>query len=102
MVSWSCQRCVNRDESLTDRLTRHGNGGRVTGAEYRVVVVRVWRDAERLVVRVLTGSDLSAPAREWVFTDVDAASDLVHSLLRELEQRHECGDAGGVVPDTSC
>jgi hypothetical protein len=35
---------------------------------------------------VLTGSDLSAPAREWVFTDVDAAGDHVSSLLRELEQ----------------
>lgn len=52
--------------------------------EGRVVVVRVWRDDGRLVIRVVTSSGLAAPGREWVFSDADAASECVGRLLREL------------------
>ena len=59
--------------------------GRVSDDNNRVVVVRVWRDAERLVIRVVTSSGLASPGKEWVFIDIDAAVDQVGHLLRELE-----------------
>jgi hypothetical protein len=63
-----------------------GHCGCVRNIENSVVVVRVWRDSGRLIIRVVTSSGPTSPGREWVFTDVDAASDRVGQLLREPEE----------------
>lgn len=47
----------------------------------RVVVVRAWRDAGGLRIRVLAEPPA---AREWMFTSVGDACELVAALLGEL------------------
>jgi hypothetical protein len=60
--------------------------GCVSNSDNRVIVLRVWRDSGRLVIRVVTSSGPASSGREWVFADVDAASSRVGLLLRELEE----------------
>ena len=74
------------DGSLTDHACGAAIVSLVTDVDNRVVVVRVWRDAGRLVIRVVTSSGPTSPGQEWVFTDVDAATERVGQLLRELEE----------------
>ncbi|HET7399947.1 MAG TPA: hypothetical protein VFJ94_15640 [Intrasporangium sp.] len=52
---------------------------------YRVIVVRARRDSGRLIIRILTGSGPSAPARQWVVADVAGAVQLIAVLLHELD-----------------
>lgn len=63
-----------------------GDSGWVRKVKNSVVVVRLWRDAGRLVIRVITSSGPDSPCREWVYTEVDAASERVRELLRESEE----------------
>jgi hypothetical protein len=49
--------------------------------EYRVIVVRAWRDAGGLRVRLLSDGD---PGAQWVVGSVAEACSLLGSLLSEL------------------
>ncbi|WP_019925665.1 hypothetical protein [Nocardia sp. BMG111209] len=53
----------------------------MTDNDSLVVVVRAWREHDRLLVRVLTGSK-GACGR--VFADIDSASAHIRALLTEL------------------
>jgi hypothetical protein len=56
----------------------------VTADTSRVVVVRAWRDSERIIIRVLAGAGHSKAASEWVFADIDAACQQIADILCEL------------------
>jgi hypothetical protein len=62
----------------------------VTADTSRVVVVRAWRDSQRIIIRVLAGAGHTESADEWVFADIDAACGQVARVLCELltEQTH--------------
>jgi hypothetical protein len=49
-----------------------------------VVVVRAWRDSNRVLIRVLVSGDRSTTAREWVFADVGAACSQIAEVLGAL------------------
>jgi hypothetical protein len=53
--------------------------------EYQVIVVRARRDGGRLIARILTGSNPTVPARQWVFADVGEVCALIERLLQELD-----------------
>lgn len=50
----------------------------------RVIVVRAWRDSQRIIIRILAGAGHSKPVGEWVFADIDAACRQVATVLCEL------------------
>jgi hypothetical protein len=60
--------------------------GSVTGCDDRVVVIRAWRQADRLFIRVLTGRGPDAPGAEWIFADIPSALDRLQMLLDELHR----------------
>ena len=52
--------------------------------EERVVVIRAWLYAGRLMIRVLAGQGPDSPGEEWVYADIGAAADRLSILLEEL------------------
>jgi hypothetical protein len=50
----------------------------------RVLVVRAWEEAERVLIRVIV-ADSDHPPVTHVFTTVDGACRCVHQLLDELD-----------------
>jgi hypothetical protein len=56
----------------------------VTTSDNRLIVVRAWRDSDRLIIRVILSAGPTAPAVETVFTDVESASERLADVLREL------------------
>ncbi len=61
--------------------------------ESRVIVVRAWRDSERVIVRVIAGGGGLGSSHQWVFADVDEACDQIGHVLWELHD--VAADAGG-------
>jgi len=51
-----------------------------------VVVIRAWRQADRLIIRVLTGRSPDAPGAEWIFADIPSALNRLQMLLDELHR----------------
>jgi hypothetical protein len=50
-------------------------------SEYRVVIVRAWREADSVRIRMLAGGD---PGRQWVLSSIADAGDVLVALLTEL------------------
>lgn len=81
------ERAGHRDDrSLTRPTTPVGDCVYVTGCDERVVVIRAWRHADRLLIRVLASKDPDAPGEEWVFADIPSALDRLQLLL--LDELH--------------
>jgi len=59
---------------------------RVVDDESRVMVVRAWRDAERIVVRVMAGTGRVGASRQWVFADIDEACEHIGGMIAELRE----------------
>jgi hypothetical protein len=51
----------------------------------RIIVVRAWRNAGRLVIRVLASPGEATPPRQWVFSDTEAACEKVAQIVAELD-----------------
>jgi hypothetical protein len=49
----------------------------------QIIVVRAWRNAGQLVIRVLAAAVGATPSQEWVFSDTAAAADKIAEILRE-------------------
>lgn len=62
----------------------------------RVIVVRAWRDSQRIVIRVLAGKGHRQQADEWVFADIDAACKQLADVLGELVEKQSRPRGGGV------
>ncbi|MFD6393322.1 hypothetical protein [Nocardia sp. NPDC060259] len=77
------QHIVNADGPLTRVGTPTHEGETVIADDSRVIVVRAWRDSDRLIIRVLAGAQHPA-SREWVFADIDTACRQVAAILHEL------------------
>lgn len=78
---------AREDGSLTRPESLPGDRGPVTGSDGdRVVVVRAWLHADRLIIRVLAGRGPDAGGEEWVFADIVSALDRLAVLLDELRQ----------------
>lgn len=56
----------------------------VTTSDNRLIVVRAWRDPDRLIIRLIISAGPKAPAVEWVFTEIESATDRLAEVLREL------------------
>ncbi|MGX9787905.1 hypothetical protein [Mycobacterium sp. MMS18-G62] len=50
----------------------------------KAMVVRAWRDHDKLLVRVLETSSSTVATREFVCTSIDEACAVVSALLREV------------------
>ena len=61
--------------------------------DWRVIVVRAWRDGAQLRVRLLVQSGAQ---RTWVVTGADEALEILGALLHELDA------PGETPPDTPC
>jgi hypothetical protein len=59
----------------------------VSADDSRVIVVRAWRDCERTVIRVLTGTGDARAGEQHVFSDVDTACAQIAALIQDLEPR---------------
>jgi len=57
---------------------------RVVDDESRVMVVRAWREPDRIVVRVMAGTGRVGASRQWVFADVDEACEHIRCVIAEL------------------
>jgi hypothetical protein len=68
----------------------------VTADTSRVIIVRAWRDAQRIIIRVLAGKGHRQQADEWVFADIDAACKQLADLLGELVEKQPRPRGGGV------
>ena len=55
----------------------------------RVIIVRAWRDSERLLVRVLIGTSHVGCSHHRVFTDIDEACDHISEALGVLQPQAE-------------
>jgi hypothetical protein len=66
---------------LMRRDTSSDDAGPMQLPESRIIVVRAWRDAGGLRVRLLTDG---APERQWVVGSIADARDVLGSLLAEL------------------
>jgi len=66
---------------------------RVTTSDNRLIVVRAWRDPDRLVIRIIVSAGPGARAVESVFSDVEPAADRFAEVLTELR------DHRSVEPD---
>jgi hypothetical protein len=64
----------------------------MTGNNSGVIVVRVWRDTGRLIIRVLAGTDDTNSTREWVFADVEATLACIGDLLKTLREEKDPDD----------
>jgi hypothetical protein len=56
----------------------------VTTSDNRLIVVRAWRDSDRLVIRLIISAGLGEPAVESVFSDIESAADRLTEVLTEL------------------
>ena len=61
--------------------------------DWRVIVVRAWRDGTQVRVRLLVQN---AGQRTWVVTGADEALEILGTLLHELDA------PGRTPPDTPC
>jgi hypothetical protein len=68
----------------------------VTADTSRVIVVRAWRDSQRIIIRVLAGKGHFQQADEWVFAEIDAACKQLAELLGELVEKQTGPRDGGV------
>lgn len=50
-------------------------------SEYRVIIIRAWREADGVRIRLLAGGN---PGRQWVFGSIADAGDALAALLAEL------------------
>jgi hypothetical protein len=57
----------------------------VSADDSRVIVVRVWRDCGRTIIRVLTGTGNARAGEQRVFSDVDTACTQIAALIKVLE-----------------
>ena len=80
------QRFVNTNRPLTRTAMGLCEIVRVVDDESRVMVVRAWRDAERIVVRVMAGTGRVGASRQWVFADIDEACEHIGCMLAELNE----------------
>jgi hypothetical protein len=51
----------------------------------RIIVVRAWRNAGRLIMRVIAAPGGTAASQQWVFSDANAATEKIAEILREFE-----------------
>lgn len=56
----------------------------MTTSDSRLIVVRAWRDSDRLIIRLLTSAGSAAVPVESVFTDIESASERLAEVLRDL------------------
>jgi hypothetical protein len=57
---------------------------RVLTSDDRLIVVRAWRDSDRLVIRLIVSAETGAPAVESVFSDIESAAERLTEVLTEL------------------
>jgi hypothetical protein len=57
---------------------------RVTTSDNRLIVVRAWRDSDRLVIRLIISAGPGEPAVESVFSDIESAADRLTEVLTDL------------------
>ena len=50
-------------------------------SDYRVIIVRAWRESDGVRIRVLAEGD---PRRQWVLGSIADAGDVLAALLAEL------------------
>src|SRR5512133_3563947 len=84
---WSggCRRIVApsvRDGMLTTRRSPRRILMRMTAHQWRVLVIRAWRDGAGVRVRVLQGGE---PCRQWTAASSTEAGELVQRVIAELE-----------------
>lgn len=56
----------------------------MTTSDNRLIVVRAWRDSDRLIIRLLISAGPTALPVESVFTDIDSASQRLADVLGDL------------------
>jgi hypothetical protein len=62
-----------------------------------VIVVRAWRDSQRVIIRVLAGIGQNGSTDEWVFANIDVACEQIANVLCELAE----GQSPTAVPGDS-
>ncbi len=53
-------------------------------SDNRLIVVRAWRDHDRLIIRLISSAGPTGPAIESVFVDVESATARFAEVLSEL------------------